>query len=157
MGRKVTESPSGRFAEEYKDDPDRGYGMAVMTVFKKLLRPKCRDVFEPAREQFNGKGSYGNGGAMRVASISLAYPNIQDVKKVPFDALLVSCIKNFLLGCSKGPFWLGHLCKKNGKDTPAPAPGVVDGLPLAGCRIGPVQIWWNLYLYVVAAALEGDS
>ncbi|KAJ6644760.1 hypothetical protein lerEdw1_013579 [Lerista edwardsae] len=70
-----------RFAEEYKDDPDRGYGTAVMTVFKKLLRPKCRDVFEPAREQFNGKGSYGNGGAMRVASISLVYPNIQDVKK----------------------------------------------------------------------------
>ncbi|XP_034973327.1 ADP-ribosylhydrolase ARH3 [Zootoca vivipara] len=70
-----------RFAEEYKKDPDRTYGASVITVFKKLLRPKCRDVFEPARQQFNGKGSYGNGGAMRVAGISLAYSNVQDVKK----------------------------------------------------------------------------
>ncbi|XP_008118879.1 ADP-ribosylhydrolase ARH3 [Anolis carolinensis] len=70
-----------RFAEEYKRDPDRGYGAGVITVFKKLLSSKCRDVFEPAREQFNGKGSYGNGGAMRVAGIPLAYSSIQDVKK----------------------------------------------------------------------------
>lgn len=56
--------------------------MAVVKVFKKLLSPKCSDVFEPARVQFNGKGSYGNGGAMRVAGISLIYPDVQDVKKV---------------------------------------------------------------------------
>ncbi|XP_059585597.1 ADP-ribosylhydrolase ARH3 [Alligator mississippiensis] len=70
-----------RFAEEYKKEPNRGYGMGVVTVFKKLLSPKCSDVFEPARAQFNGKGSYGNGGAMRVAGISLVYSDIQDVKK----------------------------------------------------------------------------
>ncbi|XP_075293931.1 ADP-ribosylhydrolase ARH3 isoform X1 [Opisthocomus hoazin] len=70
-----------RFAEEYKKEPNRGYGMAVVNVFKKLLSPKCNDVFEPARAQFNGKGSYGNGGAMRVAGVSLAYPDVQDVKK----------------------------------------------------------------------------
>lgn len=71
-----------RFAEEYKKEPNRGYGMAVVNVFKKLLSPKCSDVFEPARAQFNGKGSYGNGGAMRVAGIPLLYSDIQDVKKV---------------------------------------------------------------------------
>ncbi|XP_039367555.1 ADP-ribose glycohydrolase ARH3 isoform X2 [Mauremys reevesii] len=70
-----------RFAEEHKKEPDRGYGMAVVKVFKKLLSPKCSDVFEPARVQFNGKGSYGNGGAMRVAGVSLIYPDVQDVKK----------------------------------------------------------------------------
>uniref|UniRef100_A0A6I8NW34 ADP-ribosylhydrolase ARH3 n=2 Tax=Ornithorhynchus anatinus TaxID=9258 RepID=A0A6I8NW34_ORNAN len=70
-----------RFAEEYQKDPDRGYGAAVVTVFKKLLSSKCRDVFEPARAQFNGKGSYGNGGAMRVAGISLAYANTEDIQK----------------------------------------------------------------------------
>ncbi|XP_062961735.1 ADP-ribosylhydrolase ARH3 isoform X2 [Cynocephalus volans] len=70
-----------RFAQEYKKDPDRGYGAGVVTVFKKLLSPKCRDVYEPARAQFNGKGSYGNGGAMRVAGISLAYSSVQDVQK----------------------------------------------------------------------------
>ncbi|XP_010643570.1 ADP-ribose glycohydrolase ARH3 isoform X3 [Fukomys damarensis] len=70
-----------RFAQEYKKDPDRGYGAGVITVFKKLLSPKCHDVYEPARAQFNGKGSYGNGGAMRVAGIPLAYSNVQDVQK----------------------------------------------------------------------------
>ncbi|XP_055442992.1 ADP-ribosylhydrolase ARH3 isoform X2 [Bubalus kerabau] len=70
-----------RFAQEYKKDPDRGYGAGVITVFRKLLSPRCRDVFEPARAQFNGKGSYGNGGAMRVAGISLAYSSVQDVQK----------------------------------------------------------------------------
>ncbi|NWQ60680.1 ARHL2 glycohydrolase, partial [Neopipo cinnamomea] len=70
-----------RFAEEYKKEPNRGYGMAVVNVFKKLLSPKCSDVFEPARAQFNGKGSYGNGGAMRVAAIPLVYADTQDVKK----------------------------------------------------------------------------
>ncbi|NWT01050.1 ARHL2 glycohydrolase, partial [Mionectes macconnelli] len=70
-----------RFAEEYRKEPHRGYGMAVVNVFKKLLNPKCSDVFEPARAQFNGKGSYGNGGAMRVAGIALVYADTQDVKK----------------------------------------------------------------------------
>uniref|UniRef100_A0A8B9T2Z5 ADP-ribosylhydrolase ARH3 n=1 Tax=Anas platyrhynchos TaxID=8839 RepID=A0A8B9T2Z5_ANAPL len=56
-----------RFAEEYKKEPNRGYGMAVVNVFKKLLSPKCNDVFEPARAQ--------------VAGISLAYSDVQDVKK----------------------------------------------------------------------------
>ncbi|XP_048206850.1 ADP-ribosylhydrolase ARH3 isoform X2 [Perognathus longimembris pacificus] len=70
-----------RFAQEYKNDPDRGYGAGVITVFKKLLSHKCHDVYEPARAQFNGKGSYGNGGAMRVAGIPLAYSSIKDVQK----------------------------------------------------------------------------
>lgn len=72
-------------------EPDRGYGAGVVTVFKKLLSPKCRDVYEPARAQFNGKGSYGNGGAMRVAGISLAYSSIQDVQKVVWAGWLLSC------------------------------------------------------------------
>ncbi|XP_067867420.1 ADP-ribosylhydrolase ARH3 isoform X2 [Heterodontus francisci] len=70
-----------RFAEEYKEHPNRGYGSGVIRVFKKLLSPNCNDVFKPAREQFKGKGSYGNGGAMRIAPIALAYPDVQDVKK----------------------------------------------------------------------------
>ncbi|XP_028674631.1 ADP-ribosylhydrolase ARH3 [Erpetoichthys calabaricus] len=70
-----------RFAEEYRRSPHRGYGAGVIRVFKKLLNPKCSDVFQPAREQFNGKGSFGNGGAMRAAPFALAYPDIHDVKK----------------------------------------------------------------------------
>lgn len=71
-----------RFAEDYQNDPDRGYGMGVISVFKKLLSTKCSDVFQPAREQFDGKGSYGNGAAMRVVGIPLAYPDVVLMKKV---------------------------------------------------------------------------
>ncbi|XP_069478711.1 ADP-ribosylhydrolase ARH3 isoform X2 [Ambystoma mexicanum] len=70
-----------RFAEEFSNDPERGYGMGVVTVFKKLLTGSYTNVFEPACQQFDGKGSYGNGGAMRVVGIPLAYPNVEDVKK----------------------------------------------------------------------------
>lgn len=30
-----------------------------------------KDVFQPAKGQFDGSGSYGNGGAMRVAPVGL--------------------------------------------------------------------------------------
>ncbi|XP_030074664.1 ADP-ribosylhydrolase ARH3 [Microcaecilia unicolor] len=70
-----------RFAEDYKKDPDRGYGMSVVVVFEKLLSSECSDVFEPARKQFDGKGSYGNGAAMRAVGIPLAYPHVADMKK----------------------------------------------------------------------------
>ncbi|KAM4796662.1 ADP-ribosylhydrolase ARH3 [Rhinophrynus dorsalis] len=67
-----------RFTSEYNTDPDRGYGMGVVHVFEKLDSGEYKSVFTPAKEQFGGKGSFGNGAAMRVVGIPLAYPNIQD-------------------------------------------------------------------------------
>lgn len=40
-------------------------------MFQKLRGNKFSDLMTPAREQFNGQGSMGNGGAMRVAPIAL--------------------------------------------------------------------------------------
>ncbi|KAM3932933.1 ADP-ribosylhydrolase ARH3 isoform 1-T1 [Leptodactylus fuscus] len=68
-----------RFTTEYFNDPDRGYGMGVIHVFEKLKSGEYYSVFTPAKEQFNGKGSYGNGAAMRVVGIPLAFPNVQDI------------------------------------------------------------------------------
>ncbi|XP_034015448.1 ADP-ribose glycohydrolase ARH3 [Thalassophryne amazonica] len=70
-----------RFAKEYSASPDRGYGSGVIHVLKKLSSPQLTDVFQPARDQFNGKGSFGNGGAMRAAPFALAFPDIADVKR----------------------------------------------------------------------------
>jgi len=39
-------------------------------VFAKL-RFGITDVYQPAAEQFNGRGSFGNGSAMRVAPVAL--------------------------------------------------------------------------------------
>lgn len=51
--------------------PTRGYGYNVVTVLKRLGDRDLSDVFAPARNQFDGGGSYGNGGAMRVAPVAL--------------------------------------------------------------------------------------
>lgn len=68
-----------RFTKEYFKDPDRGYGAGVIHVFEKLCSGEYSNVFTPAKEQFNGKGSYGNGAAMRAVAIPLAFPNIDDI------------------------------------------------------------------------------
>lgn len=59
------------FVREYLRDPHRGYGEAVVTVFRKLRQNRFADLVRPATEQFGGTGSYGNGGAMRIAPVAL--------------------------------------------------------------------------------------
>jgi poly(ADP-ribose) glycohydrolase ARH3 len=61
---------------EYFGDPLRstvglGYGGHIVNIFHKLREQKFKDPFGPAKEQFGGQGSYGNGGAMRVAPVAL--------------------------------------------------------------------------------------
>jgi ADP-ribosylglycohydrolase len=62
-----------RFVKEYFTDPDprRNYGLHVVNVFHKLRAQNFEDPFGPAKEQFGGSGSYGNGAAMRVAPLAL--------------------------------------------------------------------------------------
>lgn len=43
-----------------------------------MRNSKYEDVFRPASEQFGGNGSYGNGGAMRIAPVALYYHNNYD-------------------------------------------------------------------------------
>lgn len=75
-------SQPSRFAKEYSASPGRGYGSGVIQVLKKLSSPQLSDVYQPARDQFNGRGSFGNGGAMRAAPFALAFPDLADVKRV---------------------------------------------------------------------------
>ncbi|KAM6916985.1 ADP-ribosylhydrolase ARH3 [Lycodopsis pacificus] len=70
-----------RFAKEYSMSPGRGYGSGVIQVLKKLSSPQLSDVYQPAKDQFNGRGSFGNGGAMRAAPFALAFPDPADVKR----------------------------------------------------------------------------
>ncbi|BES91662.1 poly(ADP-ribose) glycohydrolase [Nesidiocoris tenuis] len=60
-----------RFATEYFQEPRRGYGEAVTRVFRKWRESKMEDVWKPAREQFDGQGSAGNGSGMRIAPVGL--------------------------------------------------------------------------------------
>lgn len=58
------------FSKEFFNEPNRGYGEGVQEVFAKL-KDKIEDFRRPAREQFDGAGSYGNGAAMRISPIAL--------------------------------------------------------------------------------------
>ena len=60
-----------RFVSEFFKEPDRGYGGSIAAVFNKLEKSGCSDPFLPAKEQFDGQGSFGNGGAMRISPAAL--------------------------------------------------------------------------------------
>ncbi|XP_023657825.1 ADP-ribosylhydrolase ARH3 isoform X1 [Paramormyrops kingsleyae] len=70
-----------RFAEEYRHAPGRGYGSGVIQVLRRLSSPRLTDVYQPARAQFGGRGSFGNGGAMRAAPFALAFSDPADIKR----------------------------------------------------------------------------
>ncbi|XP_014484436.1 PREDICTED: poly(ADP-ribose) glycohydrolase ARH3-like isoform X2 [Dinoponera quadriceps] len=67
-----------RFVKSYYQEPNRGYGASVVTVFQKLRANKLKDTLGPAKDQYNGLGSFGNGGAMRIAPLSLFCYNDHD-------------------------------------------------------------------------------
>lgn len=66
------------FVQKYYKEPKRGYGANVVQVFDKLRQSKLQDIYKPASEQFCGSGSYGNGGAMRIAPLALYFHNNYD-------------------------------------------------------------------------------
>lgn len=55
--------------------------MSVVDVFDKL-RHDPEDVFQPAREQHGGEGSYGNGSAMRISPVALLCKTEEELIKV---------------------------------------------------------------------------
>jgi poly(ADP-ribose) glycohydrolase ARH3 len=59
------------FVREYFNSPKRGYGAGVTDLFHQLKRNDFEDVLNPALNQFGGRGSFGNGAAMRVSPVSL--------------------------------------------------------------------------------------
>ncbi|HEU4568590.1 MAG TPA: ADP-ribosylglycohydrolase family protein [Marmoricola sp.] len=56
------------FAEEWRSDPDRGYGASPPRIFSAVLAGE--DWAEVAAGVFGSGGSWGNGGAMRVAPVA---------------------------------------------------------------------------------------
>lgn len=67
-------------------------------MLKKLSSPQLNDVYQPARDQFNGRGSFGNGGAMRAAPFALAFPDLYDVKRVSRGLLNVEFSLSIWIG-----------------------------------------------------------
>ena len=59
------------YSENYFENTERGYGLGVRRVFEQLVETNYNDPFGPASRQFDGKGSFGNGAAMRVSAVAL--------------------------------------------------------------------------------------
>lgn len=80
-----------KFVDEYLHQPRRGYGANVVDVFKVLKTTDFQDVFEPAKCQFGGTGSYGNGASMRIAPVALyAYKDEKLLKQIAKDSSLIT-------------------------------------------------------------------
>ena len=77
-------SMAHEFVKEFFRDSLRGYGQAVGKVFERLRDENPEDVTLPARSQFDGQGSYGNGAAMRISPLALFSKNPTEVKEVRY-------------------------------------------------------------------------
>lgn len=79
------------FTKEFFAEPWRGYGKNVFSVFQKLKSSKFANLTGPAQEQFGGRGSFGNGGAMRVAPVALyCWNNLEELTKMTTECTEVT-------------------------------------------------------------------
>ncbi len=60
-----------RFTNGFFANQERGYGARVRNVFHELRESKFEDIYAPAKAQFNGQGSLGNGAGMRASPFGL--------------------------------------------------------------------------------------
>ncbi|KAF2360533.1 ADP-ribosylation/Crystallin J1 [Trinorchestia longiramus] len=81
-----------KFVGEYYKAPRRGYGENVVKVFATLKATNFKDVWAPAAVQFDGTGSYGNGGSMRVAPIALftVRSNVEEMTNMARNSALLT-------------------------------------------------------------------
>lgn len=78
-----------RFADGYYREPYRGYGANIVDAFTRVA--EGMDWREAAAMQFEGSGSYGNGGAMRVAPVALwAYPDLGETVRLARETARVT-------------------------------------------------------------------
>jgi len=80
-----------RFVDEFYAHPRRGYGSSVTDVFKALKREDCKDPYGPGRLQYAGRGSYGNGSAMRIAPVALfCHSNPEEAMHIAYKSSLIT-------------------------------------------------------------------
>ena len=87
----INHSSFFRFVDEYFAQPRRGYGGNIIDVFKALKMDDCKDPYGPARLQFAGRGSYGNGSAMRMTPVALfCQQNMEEAINMAYKSSLIT-------------------------------------------------------------------
>lgn len=74
-----------RFVREYVQQSRRGYGANTSQVLQKLRASRFAEVYTPAREQYGGMGSFGNGGAIRIGPVALYCHEHKDGQQMMVD------------------------------------------------------------------------
>jgi len=77
-GRIDQEEMGERFSRNYTSEPWRGYASGPPTIFK-LVQLRGIPFTEAARRLFGGRGSFGNGAAMRIVPVGLFFHHVQDL------------------------------------------------------------------------------
>lgn len=78
MGRVDEQHLGDTFRDNYRREPWRGYASGPPTLFR-LVERHGLPYPEAARSLFDGQGSYGNGAAMRIAPLGLAFHDAPDL------------------------------------------------------------------------------
>jgi ADP-ribosylglycohydrolase len=67
------------FAERWRAEPERGYGLGAFTLLQRVTAGAAWRI--EAQQLFGGKGSYGNGAAMRAAPIGAFFaPDLDRIR-----------------------------------------------------------------------------
>jgi poly(ADP-ribose) glycohydrolase ARH3 len=78
IGRLDTEHLGETFQRNFRREPWRGYASGPPTIFAAVAQRGITYV-EAAKSLFGGRGSFGNGAAMRIAPIGLIYHDSSDL------------------------------------------------------------------------------
>ncbi len=81
---------ASKFLEDFLREKNRGYGSGMFSIFEKWEENgTSKNPFTPAKEQFGGSGSYGNGAAMRVSPVALFAKTEEEVIEVSLTVLSI--------------------------------------------------------------------
>jgi poly(ADP-ribose) glycohydrolase ARH3 len=78
LGRLDQQHLGDIFRANYKREPRRGYAMGPPTVFH-MVEKRGMSYSEAARSLFGGRGSFGNGAAMRIVPVGLFFHDSPDL------------------------------------------------------------------------------
>jgi ADP-ribosylglycohydrolase len=108
---------SRRFAWRFEREPERGYGRGTRVQLAEILRGE--DWQKLAADAFGGRGSLGNGGAMRVAPLGAFFSN--DLERAAAEAELSARVTHTHPEAVAGTIAVAIAAAAASQPAPAPA------------------------------------
>ena len=130
------------FGRRYLADPHRGYGSAMHSLLPELAVNPTRWK-NLSRQLFNGKGSFGNGAAMRVAPVGAYFGDDFEtlVRQAELSALITHSHAEGIVGATAVALAAGLAYKSKGSSISAQRflSEVCDRIPSGDVRLGIIK------------------